>query len=449
MPPKLDLVFNTVPTAVETDHPAFTVQLSPTKPEQDLSYKNKPATPIIEDCRVETSIPAATSKPTSSKSASSGKRRNRKACFVCKSLNHLIKDCNYHSKKMAHPTTRNHAHRGNHKQYAQMTHHNPQKHMVPTAVLTQSKPVSITVVRQGSPDVPQIQVNRPRHANPIVTKTNSPIRRHMTRIPSPMTSNSPLIVTAVKALVTSNTHHNAIMEAGGKDRPPMLTPGNYVQWKSIIKRYIDTKPNHELIYYCLQNPPYKYKWADKDVPVTEGSFETTTKRYMENYKNVSQDICDQLNAKVEAVQIILTGIDNDIYSTVDACLNACEMWKAIERLKQGESINVQDLETNLYWKFGKFTSRDGESLETYYSRIGNAAGARETIGTTVVQKYGIQCYNCKEYGHVARECQKTKRLKDATYHKEKMLLCKQKEAGFQLNVEQVDWRDDTDNEPDD
>ncbi|GJV92351.1 hypothetical protein Tco_1540164 [Tanacetum coccineum] len=61
--------------------------------------------------------------------------------------------------------------------------------------------------------------------------------------------------------------------------------------------------------------------------------------------------------------------DNDIYSTVDACPNACEMWKAIERLKQGESINVQDLETNLYWEFGKFTSRDGESLESYYSRF--------------------------------------------------------------------------------
>nr|GEZ32983.1 hypothetical protein [Tanacetum cinerariifolium] len=34
---------------------------------------------------------------------------------------------------------------------------------------------------------------------------------------------------------------------------------------------------------------------------------------------------------------------------VDACPNACKMWKAIERLKQGESINVQDLETNLFW----------------------------------------------------------------------------------------------------
>nr|GEV06577.1 retrovirus-related Pol polyprotein from transposon TNT 1-94 [Tanacetum cinerariifolium] len=117
------------------------------------------------------------------------------------------------------------------------------------------------------------------------------------------------------------------------------------------------------------NPPYEFKWTKKIVPVLEGSSKTTTEGYMENYKNVSQDIQVQLNAEAEAVQIILTGIDNEIYSTVDACPNACEMWKAIERLKQGESINVQDLETNLYWEFRKFTSRDGESLESYYSRF--------------------------------------------------------------------------------
>ncbi|GJT63035.1 hypothetical protein Tco_1006568 [Tanacetum coccineum] len=102
---------------------------------------------------------------------------------------------------------------------------------------------------------------------------------------------------------SSNALHNAIMEAGSKDHPPMLALG---------------------------------------------SSETTTERYMENYKNVSQDIRDQLNAEAEAIQIILTGIDNDIYSTV-------------------ESINVQDLKTNLYWEFGKLTSRDGESLKSYYS----------------------------------------------------------------------------------
>nr|GEZ24089.1 hypothetical protein [Tanacetum cinerariifolium] len=55
-------------------------------------------------------------------------------------------------------------------------------------------------------------------------------------------------------------------------------------------------------------------------------------------------------------------------------------------------------------------------------RIGNLVGARENVGTPVVQKSRIQCYNCKEYGHVARECQKQKQVKDAAYHKEKMLL---------------------------
>nr|GEV88580.1 Gag-Pol polyprotein [Tanacetum cinerariifolium] len=290
---------------------------------------------------------------------------------------------------------------------------------------------------------------------------------------------------------TSNTLHNAIIEASSKDRPPMLAPD----------------------------------WTNIKAPISEGSPITTTERIHETYKNISQDIRDQLNAEAEAVEIILTVIDNDIYSTVDACPNACEMWKATERLKQGESINVQDLETKLYWEFGKFTSQDGETLESYYSRfykmmnelirnkckvtnhqvnvqfllqlqpewqrsqqatrdggkaivnsqqpifdqepsmvdqddetskdkeidklmalislsfkkiykptknnlrtssntsranqdnsprinknagyenqrIGKVAGARETVGSTVVQKSGIQCYNCKEFWHIVRE----------------------------------------------
>nr|GEW22687.1 hypothetical protein [Tanacetum cinerariifolium] len=98
---------------------------------------------------------------------------------------------------------------------------------------------------------------------------------------------------------TSNALHNAIMEAGGKDRPPLLAP------------------------------------------VAEGSSKITTERYMKNYKNVSQDIRDQLNAEAEAVQIILTGIENDIYSIVGACPNTCKMWKAIERLKQGTGYDNQ------------------------------------------------------------------------------------------------------------
>nr|GEY98277.1 integrase, catalytic region, zinc finger, CCHC-type, peptidase aspartic, catalytic [Tanacetum cinerariifolium] len=82
-------------------------------------------------------------------------------------------------------------------------------------------------------------------------------------------------------------------------------------------------------------------------------------------------------------------------------------------------------------------------------RLGHVAGAKEAIGKTVVQNYGIQCYNYKEFGHVARECQKLKRANDEAYHKEKMLLCKHGEARIQLNADQADWRDDTDDESDD
>ncbi|GJS31653.1 putative reverse transcriptase domain, ribonuclease H-like domain protein [Tanacetum coccineum] len=341
-------------------------------------------------------------------------------------------------------------------------------------------------------------------------------------------------------------------------------------------------------------------------------------------------------------------IQDEIYSTIDACNTANEMWIAIERLQQGESLNVQDVKTNLFWEFGKFTSRDGESMESYYSRFyklmneltrnnlqvttmqvnvqflqqlqpewsrfvtlvkqsekidtisyhrlfdilkqfqkevndiraeriaksanplallaaaqpysdtyyqapkpqrsnatssstrqsastrhkgkevakpitpqsesvseedsdpeqaqrdkemqknlallakyfkklykptnnnlrtssnsrnktedttprynndnqsrqfGNqrtmtVAGARETVGSQVVQQTGIQCFNCKGYGHYAKECRKPKRVKDYAYHKEKMMMCKQAEQGVPLQAEQADWLEDTDEEID-
>nr|GEX62697.1 hypothetical protein [Tanacetum cinerariifolium] len=215
MPPKPDLVFHTAPIAVETNHSTFTIQLSTAKPAQDLSHTNRPSAPIIEEWvsdsedkskttapkiassfvqsteqvkpprhsvqPVETSIPTATPKPTSPKFYRSGKRKNIKTCFVCKSVDHLIKDCNYHAIKKAQPTPRNYVHR----------------------VLTQSKLLSITAVRPICADVPKIMVTKPRHAHSIDTKSKSTFRRHITRGQSPKTSNSPPRVIAAQAPVVS------------------------------------------------------------------------------------------------------------------------------------------------------------------------------------------------------------------------------------------------------
>nr|GFA90122.1 hypothetical protein [Tanacetum cinerariifolium] len=49
MPLKPDLVFHDAPNVNETDHTAFMVELSPTKPNKDLSHTHRPPVPIIED----------------------------------------------------------------------------------------------------------------------------------------------------------------------------------------------------------------------------------------------------------------------------------------------------------------------------------------------------------------------------------------------------------------
>nr|GFA99042.1 hypothetical protein [Tanacetum cinerariifolium] len=78
---------------------------------------------------------------------------------------------------------------------------------------------------------------------------------------------------------------------------------------------------------------------------------------------------------------------------------------------------------------------DDHSGQSGTQRTVNVAGTREKVGSPVVQQSRIQCFNYREYRHFAKECRKPKRVKDSTYHKEKMLLCKQAEQGVPLQAE--------------
>nr|GEX73295.1 hypothetical protein [Tanacetum cinerariifolium] len=111
-------------------------------------------------------------------------------------------------------------------------------------------------------------------------------------------------------------------------------------------------------------------------------------------------------------------------------------------LRTSSNSRNKNVDTTPWYK------NDDHSGQFRNQRMVNVVGAREKVGSPIVQQSGIQCFNCKEYGHFAKECRKPKRVKDSTYHKEKMLLCKQAEQGVPLQAEQYDWLADTDEEVD-
>ncbi|GKC81928.1 hypothetical protein Tco_1137645, partial [Tanacetum coccineum] len=52
---------------------------------------------------------------------------------------------------------------------------------------------------------------------------------------------------------------------------------------------------------------------------------------LETYENTLPENHAYIDAEAEAIHLILTGIRDDIYFTVDACTTTKEMWIAIER----------------------------------------------------------------------------------------------------------------------
>nr|GEX51970.1 hypothetical protein [Tanacetum cinerariifolium] len=267
-----------------------------------------------------------------------------------------------------------------------------------------------------------------------------------------------------------------------------------------------------------RNLKYKYpplhSWRGVQVVATTDDSPAIPEHItVETPMNMSPANKAHFEAEKEAIHLILTGIGDEIYSTVDACQTAQEMWEAIERLQQEvNELRAERLARNAnplalvattqanqdpYYHTSKsqksyapsskpsiltrshtttrhkgkeiakpitppFESASKEDIDleqaqrnkdmqknlALIAKTVNVVGARKNVGSPVVQQSGIQCFNCKEFGHFAKECRKPKRVKDSAYHKEKMLLCKQAEKGVPLQAEQYDWLADTDEEID-
>ncbi|GJW64735.1 hypothetical protein Tco_0116619 [Tanacetum coccineum] len=145
--------------------------------------------------------------------------------------------------------------------------------------------------------------------------------------------------TPVSTSSTDSQMHNNIMAAGSKDRPPMLGPGRYSQWRSRFLRVLI-----------------------QAVPEAEGRPAVQQHTSIETVLNMTPENKEHFLSEKEAIFLAFY---------------------------MGESLNVQDVKTNLFWEFGKFTSRDGESMESYYSRFYKLMNelTRNNLQVTTMQQY--------------------------------------------------------------
>ncbi|GKC44242.1 integrase, catalytic region, zinc finger, CCHC-type containing protein [Tanacetum coccineum] len=73
--------------------------------------------------------------------------------------------------------------------------------------------------------------------------------------------------------------------------------------------------------------------------------------------------------EIEAMNLILISIPNEIYNSVDACTTAKAMWKRVERLMRGTVQNKVDRETRFTNEFDQFVAEPVEELVSVYNRF--------------------------------------------------------------------------------
>nr|GFB65981.1 hypothetical protein [Tanacetum cinerariifolium] len=213
MPPKPDLVFHTPPSD-ENEHLAFNVSDSE---EDDMPQVTKDVPSFAQSPELVKSprhfgllsqppMSVAPPVPLRTNSPSKGSKKTKKTCFVCKSKTYLIKDYDFHARKLAQTS---YASRDIHKQYAPMNHSKFPVHKVSAAAPPTSQPLLTTAARTVSAVKPTFSKTRPTLASHVVSRSQTPYRRPITRLPSSNSRNFPPTVTTAKpsALSAAQINH--------------------------------------------------------------------------------------------------------------------------------------------------------------------------------------------------------------------------------------------------
>ncbi|GJV07713.1 hypothetical protein Tco_1345369 [Tanacetum coccineum] len=127
---------------------------------------------------------------------------------------------------------------------------------------------------------------------------------------------------------TSTTHQQSLADVGYETRPPML-----------------------------ERVPYVFK--DFTPPDSQSP-------RLQTENDLTGDDLKHYEDEIEAMNLILISIPNDIYYFVDAYTTTQAMWQRVEGLMRGTVQNKVDRETRFNNKFDQFVVEPGEALVSVY-----------------------------------------------------------------------------------
>ncbi|GKC22012.1 hypothetical protein Tco_1024162 [Tanacetum coccineum] len=171
---------------------------------------------------------------------------------------------------------------------------------------------------------------------------------------------------------TSTTHQQSLADAGSETRPPMLERGSYIPWASHFKRYLNRKrENKKYLNKAIDEGPYEFK--DFTPPDSQPP-------RLQTKDDLTGDDLKHYGAEIEAMNLILISIPNDIYKSVDACKTTQAMWQRVERLMRGTVQNKVERETRFNNEFDQFVVESGDAFVLVYNRFAQLMNDLERNG---------------------------------------------------------------------
>nr|GFB96320.1 hypothetical protein [Tanacetum cinerariifolium] len=123
-------------------------------------------------------------------------------------------------------------------------------------------------------------------------------------------------------ILTSTTHQQSLADAGSETRPLILERGNYIPWASHFRRYLNRKrENRKWLNKAIDEGPYVFK--DFTPPDCQSP-------RLQTKDDLTRDDLKHYNAEIEAMNLLLISILNDIYNSVDACTTSQAIWQRVD-----------------------------------------------------------------------------------------------------------------------